>query len=552
MKKLIMFLMVLAISVPALAIIYDPVPPMWGAAGNTGVWHFVDPAWSEPSCIFGTESYYLDIPGATWAYGVITTGSTADETLWGLLGIPEGGSYVTVHVQIAASAEIEDAAQTSLETRAQEAYPGAEPPFITEIFPELVNAGGGVYTLMGTLPRAGNAFYAGFYIEKNDLQLEGIIIDVITHDEETLEEGPARIMSCPVPVSAILVDPNVMLVYETDETEGDFTVSLMNEPPTGATITITVDPNGGGPSEDITLIGGSGVTGSITFDVNDSNWDEPHTICFKAIDDDIAEPPNLLEHQNILVSSSWPGHETDANFVGERVVTVDVEDNDQASILFAYGPARNYSTKIPVTVPVKIWEEPKKYGVIGWRRIWVKLQVPPLVDGDPCQPTSVKLNMELDGDIEGDNLPLTDPCLPYKDIDDPNGLIFTAANYDTYQFIKIWGNDDAVLQTEGASAEGEQYYSAALIVWVLHDGGDPRYTDLEREVQFNIEDNECGSFGILPLDIGNPNAFTDPNYRDSDGNPLPDCYVDIYDLIEFATQWLNCSYLQDPSCESYL
>ncbi len=430
MKKLIMFLMVLAISVPALAIIDDSAPPMWGeAGGNTGLWHFDDPAWSEPSCLDGTEYYYFEIPGATWAYGVITTGPDASETLWGLIGIPEGGSDVTVHVQIAASEEIEDAVQTSLETRRRETEPGGEPLFITEIFPELVNAGGGVYTLTGTLPRASNAFYAGFYIEKNGLQVEGIIVDVITHDGETPPTGPARIFSCPVAVPVILVDPNVMLVYETDETEGDFAVSLMNEPPTGATITVTVDPNtyGDGPSEDITLIGGDPCDGTITMTFTDetatdtnsidlaiatcdswnpatktSCWNVPQTVVFKAIDDDIDEPPSLLESQDILVSSSWPGHETDANFVGETHVTVDVMDNDQGDILFSVG-------SFPVRRPIGLKEEPMYLGFFGgdpcYRKVTVGISLaqPPLIDGDPCKPTEVKLQAEVKGDIIGDN-----------------------------------------------------------------------------------------------------------------------------------------------------
>jgi len=433
----------------------------------------------------------------------------------------------------------------SLETRQQEAEPGAEPLFITEIFPELVNVGGGVYTLSGTLPRAGNAFYAGFYIQKNDLRIEGIIIDVITHDEENPLEGPARIISCPVPVLPILVDPNVMLVYETNETEGDFAVSLMNEPPAGATITITVDPNGGGPSEDITLIGGSGVTGSVTFDLNDSNWDEPHTICFKAIDDDIPEPPSLLEPQDILVSSSWPGHETDANFVGEKHVEVEVVDNDQANILFKYSSVGVAATNKWVTGPVKLWEELGDWEMLQWRNIGVLLQVPP--SGNP-----VKLQAVVEGEVEGDNLPPTDLILPFPESPEPNGLIYTAGTYATPQKIKMWGNDDAVLQALDAAAAGDENYQATLSVWVVDDGGDDRFTGLERSVTFNIEDNECGAFGYLAMDVGNPNAFTDPNYRDEAGNPLPDCYIDIYDVIELATQWLDCSDPQDPSCESYL
>ena len=134
-------------------------------------------------------------------------------------------------------------------------------------------------------------------------------------------------------------------------------------------------------------------------------------------------------------------------------------------------------------------------------------------------------------------------------------MIFTAANWYESQSIEIWGNDDDVLQVE-AFAEGDQNYRAVLEVTVIDDGGDERYADLAEDdpktVQFDIEDNECGAFGISYLDIGNPNAATDPNYIDDDGNPLPDCYVDIYDVIEFATKWLDCSDPQNAGCESYL
>jgi hypothetical protein len=112
----------------------------------------------------------------------------------------------------------------------------------------------------------------------------------------------------------------------------------------------------------------------------------------------------------------------------------------------------------------------------------------------------------------------------------------------------MWGNDDEVLQAEGASAEGDQNYQAQVVVTVIDDGGDDRYTDLERTVDFDIEDNECGAFGILAMDVGN----SDPCEVDEEGNPLPDCHVDIYDAIEVATQWLDCSDISDPACESYL
>jgi len=129
--------------------------------------------------------------------------------------------------------------------------------------------------------------------------------------------------------SPIAIDPNVMLVYETGETEGNFGVSLRYEPPPGATITVTVDPNNGGPSEDFTLLGSTDPNGSIALTFNTGNWDVPQTVVFKAIDDDISDDlPELLEEHTILLVSSYPGHSTDVNFVGENNVTATVVDND--------------------------------------------------------------------------------------------------------------------------------------------------------------------------------------------------------------------------------
>ncbi len=69
-----------------------------------------------------------------------------------------------------------------------------------------------------------------------------------------------------------------------------------------------------------------------------------------------------------------------------------------------------------------------------------------------------------------------------------------------------------------------------------------------RTVQFDIEDNECCAYGISYLDVGNP----DPCDVDEDGNPLSDCYIDIYDVVEIAVGWLRCTNPQDENCWSML
>ena len=382
-------------------------------------------------------------------------------------------------------------------------------------------------------------------------------------------------------LNPIIIDPNVMTAYEDGETKGDFGVSLRNEPPPGATITVTVDPNDGGPSEDFTFIGGDPCDGSITLtftgktatDTNSldlsrgscadwnpatrtSCWNAPLTVVFKAIDDDIAEPQEtgdtLFELHYILVSSAWPEHPTDANYVGQRTVIAKVMDNDQANILFTYTYAEELpnATKFPVIGPgpVQIWEQPRYFwgSNIKWRKIGVTLQVPPS-GGD------VEIVVTKEG-ISGNQPIMVPPLTPASE---PNCLTFTptddevwdpctmTSGWNVSQDITIWGVDDDVLQAEGAEAEGDQNYQAFIRFTVVDDGGDTRYTDIDRGVDIDIEDNECGAWGISYLDIvGDPSRVSDPNN--------PDCYVDIYDIIEFATRWFNCSDPQDAGCESYL
>jgi hypothetical protein len=402
----------------------------------------------------------------------------------------------------------------------------------------------------------------------------GLIKDVGIYDVALDEAGVEEAMNDGFPLygpkNPLVVDPNVMLVYETGETVGDFDVSL-RFPPVGQgpgnqgnpyTITVTIDPNGGnggwGASaageKDIQLLAGQGADNQVTLTFNTTNWNVPQTVFFKALEDTVPEPPEFIEINSIGVTITSTVAEPNLNGdLGGNPWTknqvAQVWDNDQANILFSVSPFQRNNPKTPVTGPVQLWEEP---GAVNWWdppldkwvKIWVTLQVKPLIDGDPCQPTSVKLQAVIEGEVAGDNFPLTDPCLPYEEIDDPNGLIFTAGNYDTPQPIKVWGVDDSLLQAGGASADGDENYNVGLIVTVIDDGGDSRFTGLERIVDLDIEDNECGAYGMLPMDVSNPYYVTDPNWTEDD----PDCYVNIYDIIRMAKEWLDCTDPQTAGC----
>ena len=459
-----------------------------------------------------------------------------------------------------------------------------------------------------------NPFWSSDAEDFGDGHFDGQLEDVGIYDHALSagEVGDAKSdgYSCYGPKNPLRVDPNTMLVYETGETTSNFTIQLKFPPvgqggpgsPQGTPyeITVLIDPNGGnggwdeGPikEKDIQLLDTVLPDNQIILTFDENNWNVPRTFFFKAIDDPCAEPPLLTEITpiGITITSTVDEPNLNGNLDPElnpfdpcdpcdvrdrtwnRNINATVGDNDQANILFTYtGPY--FTSPSPVDVPileegllVKVWEQtPYSYGVpqgVRKRRIGITLQVPP-DDGDPCtSPDTVKLNASILGEIAGDNRPNFTPAgIPYKEIDEPNALYFTAGNFATPQYIEISGNDDDRLQVE-AGADGGEFYEVELSVWVIDNGGDERYDkfteaaglaanalddDGPRVVNIGIEDNECGAYGILDMDIGNP----DPCDLDYNGNPNPDCYVNIYDALEIVTRWFNCSDPQTVGCIKY-
>ncbi len=523
MKKLIMFVMVIAIAVPFFSGI---------ASANVPTCVTICPAGAGPDDLITLTAYDeegVKVDLSLWTCGIEMNFAPLSIEEWGFLIFPEDPEMVDGTVQIVLG---------------EERY-GNNWDFFTcgsgeEVDAAIQIAGGGEPTIEEVVAAGG-----------------------------TCED----LAGCPA-TSPFVIDPNVMLVYETGETVGDFDVSLVNKPEPEEFVTVTVDPNEA--IEDITLIGGDpceGGTITLIFDAN--NWDVPQTVVFKAIDDEIAEPPELLEQQRILLTSVYSEPLQDPNWAGQKIVTVNVMDNDQANILFTLTPAEQHNPKNPLLpgTPVQVSEQPRwQFGwpLKRWREIGVTLQVEPVND-DPCKVGYVRVIVANEG--ESGNQPIMwlnpewDFNEPLPPIDEPNAIVFTSdgtavsgvigvvSEWDESYPILIYGNDDDVLQAEEAFAAGNENYGASLLFFV-ESTSDERFAVFTEEepkiVGIDIEDNECGAYGISYLDVGNPNAATDPNYQDDDGNPLPDCYVDIYDVIEFTTQWLDCSDPQDPACEPYL
>jgi len=120
--------------------------------------------------------------------------------------------------------------------------------------------------------------------------------------------------------------------------------------------------------------------------------------------------------------------------------------------------------------------------------------------------------------------------------DDPNRLIFTTGNYGSLQTICLQARDDDI-RGEGPEDAGLEWVPGEILFNALSD--DPRYQSVEEggeleetSIPFNVQDNECGALGYL---------YTDFNQ---------DCVVDLADFTHFYEQWALCTqpYPSDP-CE---
>ena len=292
MKKLIMFLMVLAISVPASATIDDSAPPLWGNAGprSTTAWQMESDPTTDPPCEDGATGAVWRFEG-TWADGVFT-----NPEIWCFAGVPSGsGTYATIRTQLqlsegsgtpgGATFEFEDEAQ-----------------WLGDIEGTVTDQGGGLWVIKGTGTFPEGGIICGLWTDADDgdLQIEGIIMDILLHESEEPPSSTPRRSSCAGQVKqAIFVDSNDLPVYEPQDpcgppalgpTEGQLLISLGWQPgePTypAFTATVIIDPNEGDePNADFVFPDSVAADGSITLTFTQANWSVPQPVAVQAVQD---------------------------------------------------------------------------------------------------------------------------------------------------------------------------------------------------------------------------------------------------------------------------
>jgi len=577
MKKIIMFVMVLVISAPALA--DDLNPPVWAGGPGTiyGIWNF-PVEW--PGAGYPEAFPYGDYPeeGA-----MVSHDTNPDPDEYDLTLDPEDAAHQHMAVPYG---EIEPTWEADYEGRkgvlvspmgfSLHSYnfagsgtmliqlqmtwfgTGSITEFWSEaafavVYPpeEQIDIGGGWKHSTWEFEIEGHPDETGIYFQatgSGDFAVDQIVMDVISYPGAAPPDGPGR---PDAPQPPVTVDFNDVPVYEPVDdggppklgpTEGQLLVSLAWQPsekvgevityPAAFTAMVVIEPNEVGPHEDFKFIKPpTDPNGNVYLTFDETNWNIPQNVAVEAVQD--------LDKEGYM------------RYPIELTVTIDIADP-------------NFGNPTPVVVESSV-------GVVD-NDVPFVVAYPPgaledvLTENDPCMPKCVNIILShlpcdpcdpcdcsdvyvlvtrySDGDeydVLLESMSVMDP--PLGATDDPNKLKFTPGNYDTPQTICLEARDDpclaeALLEWVGGKivltpySEDERY----RVPWLMADGTDPPEDPCdpgellpsggeaeETTVGFNVQDNDCGSVGYPPYDVNE------------------DCYVDLSEVAALYGQWLSCT-----------
>jgi hypothetical protein len=260
-------------------------------------------------------------------------------------------------------------------------------------------------------------------------------------------------------------------------------------PPFMVKVTVNPDPNNEvTPNPDLILPASTEPNGVVRLTFNQTNWNVWQNVVFEAVKDLEREG-----NESYLVRFSTETS-VDPNFDGYETLRGSiVVDNDIP-----------YISVLPR---------------------WYLEDV--LSENDPCVPRCVNITLSHQ---PTDNVEVLvtresefDVLLESMSVMDPNHLLFAPGNYNVNQQICLEARDDEEL------AESWLEWITGTII-LNGSSVDIRYQSIDEggeleptEVDFNVQDNDCGAWGYDHRDVNH------------------DCYVNLGDFAMFYTQWLFCT-----------
>jgi hypothetical protein len=355
-------------------------------------------------------------------------------------------------------------------------------------------------------------------------ELEEVYINYIWFNRADRSDIPTMSCCCcpPPPPWQITVDVNDIPIYEPQDeggpppegpTEGQLLVRLTYRPGENLgdpnfTATVVVDPNryGNGPDDDFSFPDSSEPNGVVRLIFDETNWDIHQAVRVKATKDTLLEGNEAF---NILLTCTIDI--ADCNFGGPGCEPVTkrrgiiVVDND---IPFIW----TYPTSIEGQLSENDPCVPKCFDV--------------RLSHAPTDDVEITVVRESDFEILLESMSIMVP--PLGVTDEPNKLTFTSANYAVSQEICLEARDDDI-RGEGPEEEGLEWVPGTVILTPHSE--DERFdidaeSDFpieEAEVEFDVQDNECGAWGYDKLDINE------------------DCYINLVEVAMLYTQWLFCT-----------
>jgi hypothetical protein len=381
--------------------------------------------------------------------------------------------------------------------------------------------------------------------------LEEVYVNYIWYDNADGSDIPTEDCVCLhcVGEPPVIIDSNDIPIYEPQDTggplpqgptDGQLQVSLAwrpgedpcypNDPGHYApefTVTVVVDPDPnnehvGSADFSFTKPVPPDPNGNVTLTFTEANWDVYQNVHVAATEDTRREGNKTFKVEfTVTIDIADPNFGSDPCSPVTQTKGIIVFDNDIP-----------YISVLPVG---HLWRVLTENSPGVERCVDVTLSHKPCPD--PCNPETcydveVRAAIESDFDLLFDTV-IMDPN--FEEWTDPNYLLFHPGDYNVNQTICLEAVDDDELAEAWL-----EWVPGQIILWGLSD--DPRYQsegeggELEDTVvNFNVQDNDCGSVGYPPYDVNE------------------DCVVDLSEVAALYGQWNSCTepYTLNPAdpCE---